>query len=87
MVYFQTKNSNLGNYCKVLQWKVLVYFIKIWSILKPFGIFYGRLVYSVVIWYVHDSCFGILYQEKSGNPGRHEFRETPRHPIRLHVFV
>jgi hypothetical protein len=34
----------------------LVYFVTIWSILRPFGIFFPR--------------FGILHQEKSGNPGR-----------------
>jgi hypothetical protein len=33
----------------------------IWYILWPFGIFYGYLVYF--------SRFGMLYQEKSGNPG------------------
>jgi hypothetical protein len=38
-----------------------------WSILRSFVIFYerGNLVYF--------SRFGILYQEKSGNPGRKEF--------------
>jgi hypothetical protein len=50
--------------------KTLVYFVAIWSILQlhiyynlwPFGIFDGYLVYS--------SRFGMLYQEKYGNPGR-----------------
>jgi hypothetical protein len=27
MVYFQTKNSNLGKFWRILQWKVLVYVI------------------------------------------------------------
>jgi hypothetical protein len=35
-------------------------------ILWPFGIFYGHLVYFVVIWY-NFPRFGMLYQEKSGN--------------------
>jgi hypothetical protein len=39
-----------------------------WSILLPLEIFYGHLVYFVVIWYIFPR-FGILYQEKSGNPG------------------
>jgi hypothetical protein len=39
----------------------------IWSILWTFYIFYGRLVYFVVIWYIFPH-FGIYYQEKSGNP-------------------
>jgi hypothetical protein len=36
----------------------LVYFTPVWYILRPFGIFYGYL-----------TRFGMLYQEKSGNPG------------------
>jgi hypothetical protein len=37
------------------------------SILRPFGIFCGNLVYFEVIWYIFLR-FGILYQEQSGNP-------------------
>jgi hypothetical protein len=37
-----------------------VCFMAKWYILWPFGIFRGHLVY-----------FGILYQEKSGNPDPH----------------
>jgi hypothetical protein len=37
------------------------------SILSPFGLFYGQLVYFSHL--VYFSRFGILYQEKSGNPG------------------
>jgi hypothetical protein len=37
------------------------------SILLPFGIFYGDLVYLAVI-SVYFPLFGMLYQEKSGNP-------------------
>jgi hypothetical protein len=40
----------------------LVYFMAIGNI-------YGHLVYFVVIWYDFPR-FGILDQEKSGNPGR-----------------
>jgi hypothetical protein len=66
MVCFQTKNPNLG---KVLQWKMMV------------PIFYGHLVHFTVFCYmlltigivrgnlVSFYRFGILYQEKSGNPG------------------
>jgi hypothetical protein len=38
----------------------------IWSILGQLEIFYGHLVYFVVIWYLFPR-FGILEQEKSGN--------------------
>jgi hypothetical protein len=44
MVYFQTKTPNLGKFLRVLQWKMLVYFMDSWSILRPIGIFYGHLV-------------------------------------------
>jgi hypothetical protein len=33
----------------------------IWYILRAFGILYGYLVYIF--------CFGMMYQEESGNPG------------------
>jgi hypothetical protein len=42
-----------------------VYFTAIWDILWPFGIFCGRLVYGSLLYL---SRFGMLYQEKSGNP-------------------
>jgi hypothetical protein len=44
MVYFQTKNPNLGNFWRALQFKMFVYFVDIWSTLQPFGIVYGNLV-------------------------------------------
>jgi hypothetical protein len=62
----QTKNPNLGNFWKVLKWKVLVYRIAICYILWPFGIYYGHFVYFVVVWYIF-SRFGRLYEEKSGS--------------------
>jgi hypothetical protein len=39
----------------------------IWYILWTFGTFYGHLVYVLVIWNICYN-FGMLYQEKSGNP-------------------
>jgi hypothetical protein len=38
------------------------------SILRPNDIFYGHLVHFVVIC-IFSTVFGILYREKSGNPG------------------
>jgi hypothetical protein len=60
MVYFETKNTNLGKFWVSLKWNVLVYFILIWYIILPFGD-------VVVIWYIFPR-FGIMCQEKSGNP-------------------
>jgi hypothetical protein len=46
MVYFQTKNSNLGKFWRVLQRKMLVYFMSM------FGLFYGHWKYVTAIWYI-----------------------------------
>jgi hypothetical protein len=56
---FKPKIATWVNFV-VLQWKRVVYFTAVWSILRPFGIFGA-------IWYIF-SRFGILYLEKSGNP-------------------
>jgi hypothetical protein len=40
----------------------------IWNILRSFGIFNDHLVHYVFFWCIF-SGFGIMYQEKSGNPG------------------
>jgi hypothetical protein len=50
MVNFQTKNPNLGKFSRVLQCKMLVYFMSIWYLLQPFGVFYGHLFHFRVIW-------------------------------------
>jgi hypothetical protein len=69
MVYFQTQNPNLGKFSRVLQLKMLVYFMAIWPILLPVGI---HIVWPfgifLTIWYTYFSRFGMLHQEKSGNP-------------------
>jgi hypothetical protein len=62
MVCFQTKNPNLGKFWRVLLWKILVYFMAIWSTLRPLKIFYGHFVYFVVIWYIFPR-FDILDQK------------------------
>jgi hypothetical protein len=60
----------------------MAYFMVIWHILWSYGIFSGLMKYFMDIWHilwtfgifsgplVFFSSFGILYQEKSGNPGR-----------------
>jgi hypothetical protein len=52
MTYFQTKKSDLGKFGRVLQWKMFVFYLAIWSILWLFVTFYGHLVYFMVIWYI-----------------------------------
>jgi hypothetical protein len=72
MVYFQTRNPNLGKFCRALEWKNvgiffghLEYITAIWYILWPFG-------NLVAIWFIVPR-FGILCQEISGNLGLHVF--------------
>jgi hypothetical protein len=66
MFSLQNKNPTLGKFWRVLQWKILAYFMTIWFFLQPLDIFYGHLVYFMVIWYI-SPLFVSLYQEKSGN--------------------
>jgi hypothetical protein len=42
---FSNQNPNLDKFWRVLQWKILVYFITIWSILRQLEIF-------TAIWYI-----------------------------------
>jgi hypothetical protein len=58
----------LGKFWRALHWKMLIYFMAIGNILQTFGIVYDHLVHFVFIWYTF-SGLGIMYQEKSGNPG------------------
>jgi hypothetical protein len=61
MAYFQTKIpiwEKFGGSCNG----------RCGYILWPFGLFYGHLVYFMVIWYIYLVCFGMLTEEKSGNP-------------------
>jgi hypothetical protein len=72
MVCFQTINPNLGKFWRVLQWKMLVYFMDTWSILRSFcyilwtfGLVRGILVYFSPFWY--------FAPKKSGNPASNPF--------------
>jgi hypothetical protein len=50
----------------------VVHFMASWSILLPFGTVCGLLIYFA-IYLVYFSGFGMLYQEKSGNPAVQQF--------------
>jgi hypothetical protein len=60
MVSFQTKNPNECKIWRVLQWKMLVYFMAIWTILWPFGQFSGHLAHFMAIWYIFPR-FGTFF--------------------------
>jgi hypothetical protein len=68
MVYFQTKNPNLGKFWRALNRKILTYFMATWNILRTFGMFCDHLENFVLIWYIFFQFghhFGI--KTKSGN--------------------
>jgi hypothetical protein len=61
MVYAQTQNPHLGKFWRALDWKMLIYFMAIFNILRTFGIFlHDHLVHFVFIWYIL-SGLGIMY--------------------------
>jgi hypothetical protein len=80
MGYFHTYNANLGIFWKALGLKIIcryvfhchsVFFCHVVYVL------YGHLVYYVAIWYILWPSwykffhFGLLCEEKSGNPSDH----------------
>jgi hypothetical protein len=67
MVYFQTQNPNVGKFWRAFEWKMLVHFMTIWSILWPFGIIYVRLVLFADICYIF-SQFGMFGPRKIWQP-------------------
>jgi hypothetical protein len=71
MVYFQTKNPNLGKFWRALDQKMSIYFTAIWNILQTLGIFFDHLEHFLLIWYIFPG-FGILHQKNSGNPASGE---------------
>jgi hypothetical protein len=64
---FKPKIPIWEKFWKAFDWKMLIYLMAIWNILQTFGIF-------MIIWNIlcsfgrFFSGFGIMYQEKSGNP-------------------
>jgi hypothetical protein len=60
MANFQTKNPNLGKFWRDLRWKILVYFMAVWSIFTA-------------VWYVFPR-FCMQCREKSGNHGSDQHR-------------
>jgi hypothetical protein len=55
MVYFQTKNPNLGKFWRAFEWKMLVYnhleyFTAIWYNSWPFGIVRTKKNLATLVW-------------------------------------
>jgi hypothetical protein len=74
IVYFRAKKFNSGKFWGVLQWRMLIYFMANWYILRPICIFYGQWVYFMatmyILWPIGVFCgrFGMLCPDKSGSP-------------------
>jgi hypothetical protein len=53
MPHFQTQKPNLGKFLRASDWKLLIYCIAVWDILRTFGIFYdtGYILSSFVIFF------------------------------------
>jgi hypothetical protein len=58
MVYFQSKNPNLGKFWRALDWKMLIYFICRLEYFRTLEIFYDHLVHFVLFGYIF---FRFLY--------------------------
>jgi hypothetical protein len=65
MVCFQTKNPNLVKIWRDFVWKMLLYFMTIWNIFRPFGIIYGLLAYVVCGHLVYFFTFWYVWTKKN----------------------
>jgi hypothetical protein len=63
MESFQTKYLTLGKFWRVLQWKMLVYFSAIGSILLSFLLYYSASWYILLSFGIFFPRFGLFYQE------------------------
>jgi hypothetical protein len=76
MVYFQTKNPNLGG---SWNWKC-------WYILWPSGICYGRVVKFMAVWYsLWHCCLMVYFQTK--NPNLDTYRKVLQWNILIHFMA
>jgi hypothetical protein len=62
MAYFQTKNTNLGKFWRVWQWKMLDYFMYWYILLDEFE-WCGHLVYCMVEIFQFFPRFGMSCQK------------------------
>jgi hypothetical protein len=65
---FSNQKSQFGKNFYGFRLENVDVFYTIWNILRIFFIFCDHSVHFVFIWYIF-SIFGIMDQEKSGNPG------------------
>jgi hypothetical protein len=68
-IVFKTKITILEKIFWASDWKIFINFMAIWTSLWTSGILCDLSVLFVFIWYIFSS-FGIMHQEKSGNPAQ-----------------
>jgi hypothetical protein len=59
MLYFQTKNPDLGNFWMVLQWNILEYYM-FGLFFRLFDIICDHLVYFMAIWYIFSPLWYVV---------------------------
>jgi hypothetical protein len=82
MAYFNTSKPYFLKFWRALEWKMLVYFMLVWNILRSFAKFYGHLVNCVghlgIIFghWVYISPFWYIWSRKIWQPWSHWVRPT-----------
>jgi hypothetical protein len=62
MVYFKTKNLNLGKFWRAIEWQMLEYFTAIWYTCAM----YGHLIYVHNVWPFGVVCGPLVYFSRFG---------------------
>jgi hypothetical protein len=90
---FSNQKSHFGLIFEGLRLENVDIFYGHLEYLRNFWIFYDHWVHFVIIWYIFFG-FGIMYQEKSGNPGCEARKKHPEAKskenscfVRLHFLV
>jgi hypothetical protein len=78
MVCLQTKNSNLGKFGRAVEWKMLVHFMTIGNILRPFGI--------CNVWPFGIVCGNLVYFSQFEMFGARKIWQ-PRSSQHLHMYL
>jgi hypothetical protein len=77
MASFQTKHPNLGKFYRVLQWKMLLYFMTVGSILRPLVYFvaicyilwlFGRYIFPVLVYCTNKNLAALVRSRFTKNP-------------------
>jgi hypothetical protein len=88
MIYFQTQIPILGKFWMVLKWKVLAYFMVL-CFLRPFGTFYGHLVYFGIVCYFLYIFWNVLQRKirQNWNKVYSQFRIKPEAQILKNILL